>query len=94
MSSGEFKAQLAVIPILDGFDFDAKCDLQGFRLVRAAPRSDVEIEVNAGGRYSDAISRLVNKAKAGDRYFFENIKCKCPGDATSRDLGGLTFLIN
>ncbi len=94
MSSGQFKAQGGVMPVLEGFDFDARCTLDGFRIVRVAPRADPEIETNPGASYSDAARRLVAKATAGDRYFFENIKCKCPGDVASRDIGTMTFSIN
>ncbi len=94
MSSGQFKAQGGILPVLEGFDFDARCTLDGFRIVRAAPRADPEVESNPGASYSDAARRIVAKATAGDRYFFENIKCKCPGDVASRDIGTMTFLIN
>jgi len=36
---------------------------------------------------------LIKKAVPGDKYFFENIKCKCPGDNAARDLGGMVFNI-
>ena len=93
MSPGEFKAQPGVLPVLEGFAFDAKCNILGFRLVRVAPRSDAEVEPNRGGKYGGKASALIKKAKPGDRYFYEDIKCKCPGDAGPRDLGGMNFMI-
>ena len=93
MSSGEFKAQGGVSPVLEGFDFDAKCNLAGYRVVRVPRRADPEVANNPGARYRDETSRIINKAKPGDRFFFENIKCKCPGDVAARDLGTMSFTI-
>ncbi len=93
MPSGEFKAQLAIYPELEGFDFDAKCNIVGFRLVRVAKRQDAEPAENRGGKFVGAAAALIKKAKPSDRYFFENIKCKCPGDSAPRDLGQMVFNI-
>ncbi len=93
MSSGEFKVQGGVIPALEGFDFDAKCKIDGFQVVRVPRRADAEIAINPGGRYTGDAKRIVSKATAGDRFFFEKIKCKCPGDIASRDLGTMSFTI-
>jgi len=93
ISSGELKAQPGVLPVLAGFDFEAKCNVVGFRMVRVAPRSDAEPIANRGGKFSGDAKRLLNKAKPGDRFFFEDIKCKCPGDPAPRNLGGMNFLV-
>lgn len=93
MSPGEFKAQPGVLPVLENFDFDTKCAIKGFRLVRVAPRSDAEVRPNRGGKYNPDAKTLISKAKPGDRYFFEDIKCECPGDKGPRDLGGMNFMI-
>ena len=93
MAPGAFKAQQGVLPVLKGFDFDVRCEIKGFRLVRVAPRQDAEITVNRGGRYSAEAAGLVKKAKPGDRYFYEDIKCTCPGDKAPRSLGGMNFNI-
>lgn len=93
IGNGEFKAQAGVIPTLEGFDFDAKCNIQGFQLVRVAPRQDAEIAVNNGGRFEGKAVDLINKAKPGDRYLFEDIKARCPGDAAGRSIPGMTFKI-
>ncbi len=89
--SGELKAQPGVLPVLENFDFEARCNIVGFRMVRVAPRADAEIAANRGGKFSADAKRLINKAKPGDRYFFEDIKCKCPGDIAPRNLGGMNF---
>jgi gliding motility-associated protein GldM len=93
MSPGAFKAQPGVLPILENFDFEARCQILGYRMVRVAPRSDAEVNANNGGKYNAGSIALKAKARPGDRYFFEDIKCKCPGDVGPRDLGGMNFII-
>ncbi len=93
MGNGEFKANEGVIAILENFDFDAKCQIVGFNLVRMGKREDPINKPNAGGRFSPEVQRLVDLAKPGDGYLFTEIKAKCPGDAASRDLGSLGIQI-
>ncbi len=93
MGSGEFKVQPGVFPVLENFDFDAKCNVVGFRLVRVAKRQDPQFAVNRGGKYSPEAASLVKKATPGDKYFYEDIKCKCPGDPAPRDIGQMVFNI-
>jgi gliding motility-associated protein GldM len=93
ISSGELKGAPGVLPILKGFDFDAKCKINGFRMVRVAPRADAEIVTNQGGRFGGEAKAKTGKARPGDRFFFENIKCTCPGDKGPRDIGTMSFLV-
>jgi len=94
LNTGQFKSQKGIIPTLEGFDFDAKCNIEGFRLVRVPRRDDPKIAINAGAGYKDEAQNLVDQASPGDRYFFENVRCKCPGDVASREINPLTFTIN
>lgn len=93
MSNGEFKSQLGVGAYLDNFDFDARCQIDGFRLVRVPQRQDPEFATNGGGRYTAEAQALVNKARPGDRYFFENVKARCPGDKAGREINSMVFTI-
>lgn len=92
--SGVFKAQGGLIPRLEGFDFDAKCNIVGYRIARVPKREDPKIADNVGGGYGAEAQGLVNAAKAGDKYFYDNVKCKCPGDITTREINTLAFTIN
>lgn len=93
MGSGEFKAQGGLAAILENFDFDARCEIQGYSLVYAPARQDVVESVNQGGRYNDKSQRLVQQAKPGDRYFFDNVRARCPGDNAGRPINSLVFKI-
>jgi hypothetical protein len=93
MTSGEFKVQQGVGAFLDNFDFDAKCTIEGFQLVRVAKRADPEFATNRGGRWVDESQRLIDKATAGDRFFFENVRARCPGDPAPREINSMVFTI-
>jgi gliding motility-associated protein GldM len=96
MGSGEFKAQRGLFAVLEGFDFDAKCEIVGYTLVRVPRRQDPQLEPNKGSAYGASVRGLVDQAKAGDTYYFENVKAKCPGDpaSVSREINQLVFKIN
>lgn len=94
VANGTFKAQRGIIPALENFDFDAKCNIVGFEFVRVPQRQDPIIKINRGGAFTSDVQRLMSQAKPGDLYLFRDIKAKCPGDKASRDIGSLTFNIN
>lgn len=93
MGNGEFKAQRALIPQLKNFDFDARCNIVGFQIIRAAKREDPQLNANVGGKFDNRTQALVSQAKPGDIFVFDNIKCKCPGDDVSRPLPSSVYKI-
>ena len=93
MGSGEFKAQLGLIPTLPNFDFEAKCKIQSYTLYYTRKRQDpVEVTGN-GNRFSGKVSNVIRAAKPGDQYAFTNVKARCPGDSAARRVNGLSFKI-
>jgi len=93
MGNGEFKAQQGLAAILEGFDFDAKCNIQGYELTRVAKRQDPVSATNPGARYGGDAKRLVGAAKPGDTYYFDKVKARCPGDSAGRKLPSIVFKI-
>lgn len=91
IGNGTFKGLGGLVPTLEGFDFDAKCNIGGFLLVRIAKRQDPEFAPNQGAKISGQAATLQAKAVPGDKFFFQDIKCKCPGDPAERNLGQLVF---
>lgn len=91
--AGTFKAQLGLIPILENFDFQARCDLITCEIVRVPKGGDVQIAQSSGARFSTEAKRLINRAEAGDIYYFNEVRVKCPGDEIARQLNGLIFNI-
>jgi gliding motility-associated protein GldM len=93
MANGEFRAQGGVSGVLQNFDFEAKCDVMGFELTYLPKRQDPISKQNSGARWSGDNASMIQKAKPGDSYFFDDIKVKCPGDQAGRNIGGLAFKI-
>ena len=93
IGNGTFKAQQGVEARLENFDFDARCVIQGFVIKYIARRQDPEQAVNSGSRFSGPAQGLVQKAKPGDIYVFDNVKARCPGDAAGRTINSLSFNI-
>ncbi len=93
LGNGEFKAQLGVGAHLDNFDFDAKCDIVGFNLIRTSKGEDLMEVTNVGPRFSGEAARVINMAKPGNTYVFTNIRTRCPGDEVSRPLSDIFIQI-
>lgn len=93
MANGEFKAQGGIAALLENFDFDAKCDVVGFEVTYLPKRQDPITSQNSGARWSSQVQEYISKAKPGDSYFFDDVKCKCPGDPAARNIGGLAYKI-
>ncbi len=93
IGSGEMKAQGGVGAFLDNFDFDAKCEVVGFVLSYQAKRQDLVEVTNVGARFGDSARRLLDQARPGDAYYFDNVKAKCPGDQNSRLINSMVFKI-
>lgn len=93
MGNGEFKAQGGIASVLENFDFEARCEIMTFNAAYVAKRQDPVEYKNSGARWQSDVQGLINKAKPGDIYYFDEIKAKCPGDVAGRNIGGLVFKI-
>ena len=93
IGNGAFKAQAGLVALLENFDFDARCSIQGFTLIYAAPRQDPIEITNPSGAFGAESRTAINKAKPGDRYYFDNVRAKCPGDEGTRKINSLAFKI-
>jgi len=92
MGNGEFKAQGGLIAT-PANDAEASCDVVGFNLVYVPRRQDpVEVQ-NPGARYTSQASQLVQRAKPGDIYYFDNVRVRCEGNDVSRQANTLVFKI-
>ncbi len=87
--TGAFKAQQGIYAQLKDFDFDAKCSIVSFQLVYLPRGSDAKTQPVTGGTYNGEAKAMVNQAKPGDRYSYEQIRTRCPGDQGSRSLPSL-----
>lgn len=93
MSAAEFHTYGQLAAVLENFDFDARCEVSQFRLVRVAKRSDPVMIENLGSNFTTNSKQLIQQARSGDVYFFEEIKARCPEDPAARPLAGLVVKI-
>ena len=93
MGNGEFRAQEGIIAVLENFDFDARCNIQGFTMTRQAKRVDPVSTPNSGGRFTGRAEALKNQAAPGDTYYFDDIKARCPGDSAGRKINDIVIKI-
>jgi gliding motility-associated protein GldM len=93
LSSAEMRVQPGMIAELEGFDFDARCSIEAFRVIRTRRGEDPALAENSGAAFGDAVKRIINDARPGDQYIFTDVRAKCPGDAASRTLNALFFTI-
>jgi gliding motility-associated protein GldM len=91
--SGEMKAQLGIMPVLENFDFEAKCEVISFRLYYTKKRQDPQDIPVTGGRFTGQSAAAVQAAAVGDTYNFVDIKAKCPGDAAARTVNTIGITI-
>jgi len=92
--SSVFKSEaglLAVVPSPSSSIKQGKCRIQSFILSKNPDTKDLKSKLNQGGRYEQSTLKLVKSAKAGDVYVFEQIKCICAGESSSRKLKDLRF---
>ena len=90
--NGEMRAFNGLVALLDNFDFDAKCSIQSYVCVRIHRGEDPQ-QANVTGPSNAQVENLTRQAIGGDQYQFFQIKGRCPGDVTGRDLGSMSFLV-
>jgi gliding motility-associated protein GldM len=92
IQSGTFSVNNGLIAELKNFDFDAKCSIQSYSLVRVPRREDPQ-QANVSGPSNSEAERLQRMARPGDTYQFMEIKARCPGDQVARSVGSMSFFI-
>jgi beta-lactamase regulating signal transducer with metallopeptidase domain len=83
---------LSIQAMLDNFDFDAYCEVVGYELT-ILPKEQDPVTFNViGANITPYVRAWFEKLLGdGDAIFFDEVKVKCPGDAATRNLGGIAF---
>jgi gliding motility-associated protein GldM len=85
-------ANPGLIADLENFDFDARCSIQSYVLVRV-PRREDPLQANVSGPSNGEAERLLRMVKPGDLIQYLAIKARCPGDQVARDIGSMSFFV-
>ncbi len=93
ISIGRLKAYKGIRAVLENFDFNAKCHIVDFEMVRLPKLGDPIVVKNKGGDFNEETLRVIDKTKHSDIYYFDEIRAKCPGDIITRKLNGMVFRI-
>ena len=91
-----FRNARGVVAVIENFDFGAECEIIGYEVTRVPKKQDPYRCSHSGSLYKDSNSRvqdIVNDAETGDTYYFDNIKCQCPGDAAARKISPMVWSI-
>ncbi len=91
--AAEMRVMRGLMAVLENFDFDARCQIQGFTMYYMPPRQDPVEITNAGGSFTGKALQAVQNARTGSTFQFINVKGRCPGDPAGRKLNGLAFQI-
>jgi len=92
-SKGNGKAQGAVIPLLENFDFDTRFDVISYDCYLTSGGELFSSRGNKGPYFSSQVNNFWDRAKPGkDAIIFDNIKVKGP-DGKPRTIPGMTFQI-
>ena len=92
VSAAEMAVQPGLIPRLANFDFQARCQIDGFEAVRVRG-GEASVQTNRGGSFTGSVKTMLENVRRKDVVYFNNVKARCPGDTVGRDLGGLVFTI-
>lgn len=94
IGNGTFKAQGGVAAVIMNFDIDARCEVVSYRVVHLRKGRLISETINKGSRFDAGVQPVINDARPGDTYIFQDAKVRCPGDQYARDMGQtLTFEI-
>ena len=95
MSVWYFKQQKGIHASMFNLPLEEKCVIKGFEMTRQRKGQDEAISiVNVGETFTESAQEIIKDAQKGDIFYFDRIKCKCPGDPASRKINGMVFKIN
>ncbi len=88
-----FKSAEGMIAGYIGFDFDARCSVQSYTVLMTAKGNDTKQMSVVGNVFTEEIKARFKTLKVGDIVSFFEIKVRCPGDPSSRNIGTLTYIM-
>ena len=92
IDKGTLVAQMAVLAILDNFEFDMKFNVTEFN-VSATIGGFTQNEAAKGARITDKQKTILNRLSKGQKVFFDDIKAQGP-DGKIRELPAVSFTID
>ena len=88
-----FKQQKGINVTLGAIPLKEKCEIIDYEMTRQSKGTDVISIKNKGAKFSTESQKIVNEARKGDIYYFDHIRCECPGDPGGRKINSMVFRI-
>jgi gliding motility-associated protein GldM len=82
----------AIIPDMKDFEFELYFEVKSFRMTTIIPGGDAQSKRTTGNRFTDEMTSMIQNARRGQKFFFENIQAEGP-DKIPRSLNPITFEI-
>jgi GldM C-terminal domain len=82
-----------VITQYTNYDFDAKCTVSHYHVMYIPKNGDAVDLYNVGSDFNPKIKEVMQRAKVGDVFLFQNIRKKCPCDDCDLGIYSLTYII-
>lgn len=93
MGAGEFCGPGGLSAVISGMDICGNCETVRYDVTRLTKEQDPVTKSNTGARFDGGALSLIQLARPGDRYLFENIKVRCPGDSIPRQMENISITI-
>ncbi|HSV77437.1 MAG TPA: gliding motility protein GldM [Bacteroidales bacterium] len=93
ISREELALARAIIPRLEGFEFDMNFEIASFSMATTVG-GDFRTFAGTGNTFTSEMMTVINNATRGQRFIFENITTRPGPDGRVRTLSPLTFTIN
>lgn len=91
VSIGYFEHQKKITAQLIGWPIEEKCMIQGFAMTIQSKSSDPVEVINEGEYFNVTSLSLLEVIKSNDVVYFDQIRCKCPGDPAARNINSMVF---
>lgn len=93
ISLWDFQQQKGIHATLYNIPLEEKCEISDYEMTRQRKDADVINIKNNGAQFSPESKKIVDDAMKGDVYYFDNIRCKCPGDPAGRKINSIVVKI-
>ena len=91
MDAAYFRKATGVDAVIQCFEYDARCSIISYNLTLVPKMQDPVEARNNSTQFEEHTLKLTQSVKPGDIVYVDNVRCKCPGDAASRNINSMVF---
>jgi gliding motility-associated protein GldM len=88
----QLAAQSAIIPVMEGFDFDLFSKVKSFKMSRYGKGRDPIEKTSDSNTLTGDMKTIIDQSRPGDKILFEYIKATMP-DGTTRDINSISLTV-